>query len=86
MMQACFGDSQKAHKLSFCQVDLEEQRLKEKAAALTALQKVVLYSLRVFMFLLSLTLIGAALSCIVFASKFSQVSVAKVVQQCVRRI
>lgn len=78
-----FGDSQTAHRLSLWQVELEEQRLKEKAAALTLLQKVVLYSLRIFMFLLSLTLIGLALTCIYFASRFSQVSVAKVVQQCV---
>lgn len=54
------------------QVDLEEQRLKEKAAALTLGQKVVLYSLRVLMFLLSLTLIGVALYCIVLASNFRQ--------------
>lgn len=62
-------------------MDLEEQRLKEKAAALTLLQKVVLYSLRIFMFLLSLTLIGVALYCIILASDFSQVSVAKAVRQ-----
>lgn len=60
-------------------MDLEEQRLKEKAAALTLRQKAVLYSLRVLMFLLSLTLIGVALYCIVLASNFSQVSVAKAV-------
>lgn len=67
-----------AHRLSFCQVDLEEQRLNEQAAALTLLQKIVLYSLRVLMFLLSLTLIGVALYCIILATNFSQVSAAKV--------
>lgn len=63
---------------SFCQVDLEEERLKEKAAALTLFQKVILYSLRVFMFFLSLTLIGAALYGIISATNFSQVNDLKV--------
>lgn len=63
---------------SFCQVDLEEERLKEKAAALTLCQKVILYSLRVFMSFLSLAFIGATLYCIILATNFSQVNDRKV--------
>lgn len=63
---------------SFCQVDLEEERLNEKAATLTLCQKVLLYSLRVFMLILSLTFIGVALYCIILATNFSQVNDRKV--------
>lgn len=59
-------------------MDLEEERLKEKAATLTLCQKVILYSLRVFMLILSLTLIGGALYCIILATNFSQVNDLKV--------
>nr|XP_020473241.1 transmembrane channel-like protein 4 [Monopterus albus] len=54
------------------QVDLEEERIKKQAAALTSCQKVVLYSLRVLMFLISCGLIGAAFYCIFLATNFSQ--------------
>ncbi|XP_072250273.1 transmembrane channel-like protein 7 [Leuresthes tenuis] len=54
------------------QLDLEEQRRKEQAASLTTCQKVVLYSLRVFMFFFALGLNGAALYGISEATNFSQ--------------
>ncbi|XP_077951006.1 voltage-gated chloride channel TMC4 [Gasterosteus aculeatus] len=54
------------------QVDLEEESRKKKTAALTLGQKLILYSLRVFMFLVSLGLIVAACYGIFMATNFSQ--------------
>ncbi|XP_018538095.1 transmembrane channel-like protein 7 [Lates calcarifer] len=54
------------------QVDLEEERIKKQAAALTLCQKILLYSLRVFMFFLALGLIIAAFYGISEATNFSQ--------------
>uniref|UniRef100_H3DP10 Transmembrane channel-like protein n=1 Tax=Tetraodon nigroviridis TaxID=99883 RepID=H3DP10_TETNG len=54
------------------QVDLEEERLKNQAAALTLKQKVFLYSLRVLLLFLALGLIAAALFGIFQATQFSQ--------------
>ncbi|XP_008320878.1 transmembrane channel-like protein 7 isoform X2 [Cynoglossus semilaevis] len=54
------------------QVDLEEQRIKRKAAALTLCEKITLYSLRVLMGILSLGLICSAFICIGLATNFSQ--------------
>ncbi|XP_034144608.1 transmembrane channel-like protein 7 [Esox lucius] len=54
------------------QLDLEEQRLQKKAASLTLGQTVGLYSLRMFLMLLSITLIGVAFYCIFKATVFSQ--------------
>ncbi|XP_042345811.1 transmembrane channel-like protein 4 [Plectropomus leopardus] len=54
------------------QVDLEEESIKKRAAALTLCQKIVLYSLRVSMGLLSVALIVAAFYCIFMATVFSQ--------------
>ncbi|KAF7657228.1 hypothetical protein LDENG_00030420 [Lucifuga dentata] len=54
------------------QVDLEEERIKKKAASLTLSQKIVLYSLRVLMAFLAFGLIIAALYCIFQATIFSQ--------------
>lgn len=54
------------------QVDLEEERIKKRAAALTLCQKVVLYSLRVFMCFVSFGLIIAAFYGIFMATVFSQ--------------
>uniref|UniRef100_A0A8C3AN74 Transmembrane channel-like protein n=2 Tax=Cyclopterus lumpus TaxID=8103 RepID=A0A8C3AN74_CYCLU len=54
------------------QVDLEEEIIKKKAAALTLCQKIVLYSLRVFMFFVSFGLIVAAFYGIFMATNFSQ--------------
>eukprot|EP00066_Takifugu_rubripes_P010122 XP_003977688.1 PREDICTED: transmembrane channel-like protein 4 [Takifugu rubripes] len=54
------------------QVDLEEERLKKQAAALTLKQKIILYSLRVILFFLALGLIIAALVGIFMATQFSQ--------------
>ncbi|CAF97899.1 unnamed protein product, partial [Tetraodon nigroviridis] len=58
--------------VSSCQVDLEEERLKNQAAALTLKQKVFLYSLRVLLLFLALGLIAAALFGIFQATQFSQ--------------
>ncbi|XP_026107763.1 transmembrane channel-like protein 7 isoform X2 [Carassius auratus] len=54
------------------QVDLEEERLKKKAASLTLGQTVSLYALRVFLNLVVLILIGAAFYGIAEATQFSQ--------------
>ncbi|KAK5862196.1 hypothetical protein PBY51_017619 [Eleginops maclovinus] len=54
------------------QVDLEEESMKKRAATLTLLQKIVLYSLRVSMCVLSLGLIIAAFFGIFKATEFSQ--------------
>lgn len=54
------------------QVDLEEERIKKKAASLTQVQKVCLYSMRLVLFLLALGFIVAAVAAIVFATNFSQ--------------
>lgn len=55
-------------------MDLEEERLKKQAAALTLKQKIILYSLRVILFFLALGLISAALVGIFIATQFSQVN------------
>ncbi|XP_037836038.1 transmembrane channel-like protein 4 isoform X2 [Kryptolebias marmoratus] len=54
------------------QVDLEEERIKKRAASLTPWRKVALYTLRVLMFLIALGLIGTAFYGIFEATKFSQ--------------
>ncbi|XP_037129691.1 transmembrane channel-like protein 7 [Syngnathus acus] len=54
------------------QVDLEEQFMKQKAAALTFCQKLILYSLRIFMGFVALGLIVAACFSIFTATVFSQ--------------
>ncbi|XP_068180870.1 transmembrane channel-like protein 7 isoform X2 [Antennarius striatus] len=54
------------------QVDLEEESLKKRAATLTLVQKVILYSLRVLLFFLALGLIIAAFYGIFIATNFSQ--------------
>ncbi|XP_047196907.1 transmembrane channel-like protein 7 [Hippoglossus stenolepis] len=54
------------------QVDLEEERLKKRAAALTLCQKVVLYSLRIFLHLVAFGLIIGAFYGISLAANFSQ--------------
>ncbi|KAJ8005096.1 hypothetical protein DPEC_G00143100 [Dallia pectoralis] len=54
------------------QLDLEEQRLQNKAASLTLGQTVGLYSLRVFLMVISITLIGVAFFCIFRSTAFSQ--------------
>ncbi|KAF4103044.1 transmembrane channel-like protein 7 [Onychostoma macrolepis] len=59
------------------QVDLEEERLKKKAASLTLGQTVSLYALRVFLNLVVLILIGATFYCIARATQFSQSNVEK---------
>ncbi|XP_060937486.1 transmembrane channel-like protein 7 [Limanda limanda] len=58
------------------QVDLEEERLKKRAAALTSCQKVFLYSLRIFLHLVAFGLIGAAFYSIFLAADFSQKNIA----------
>lgn len=63
---------------SFCQVDLEEERLKKRAAALTSRQKIILYSLRVLMCFLAFGLIIAAFYGIFRTTIFSQVNDVKV--------
>ncbi|KAI3361089.1 hypothetical protein L3Q82_013288 [Scortum barcoo] len=55
------------------QVDLEEERIKKRAAALTLSKKFILYSLRVSMGVLALGLIIAAFFGIFVATSFSQV-------------
>ncbi|KAJ4930635.1 hypothetical protein JOQ06_024944 [Pogonophryne albipinna] len=55
------------------QVDLEEESIKKRAAALTLSQKIVLYSLRVSMCFVSFGLIIAAFYGIFAATEFSQV-------------
>ncbi|KAI1885870.1 hypothetical protein AGOR_G00208220 [Albula goreensis] len=54
------------------QVDLEEERIKLKAASLTLGQTVGLYSLRAFLNLIVLGLIIGAFICIFLATQFSQ--------------
>uniref|UniRef100_A0A8C1VHJ2 Transmembrane channel-like protein n=2 Tax=Cyprinus carpio TaxID=7962 RepID=A0A8C1VHJ2_CYPCA len=54
------------------QVDLEEERLKKRAASLTLGQTVSLYALRVFLNLIVLILIGATFYGIAEATQFSQ--------------
>lgn len=63
-----------SHRVSFPQVDLEEERLKKKAASLTLGQTVSLYVLRVFLNIVVLILIGATFYGIAKATQFSQVS------------
>lgn len=60
--------------LFLCQVDLEEESIKKRAAALTLCQKIVLYSLRVSMTFVSFGLIVAAFYGIFVATDFSQVN------------
>ncbi|XP_068998750.1 voltage-gated chloride channel TMC4 [Embiotoca jacksoni] len=72
----CLGD--KATKLKQknvhyqLQVDLEEESIKKRAAALTLGQKIILHSLRVFMGFIALVLIVAAFYGIFVATNFSQ--------------
>ncbi|XP_065154389.1 transmembrane channel-like protein 7 isoform X5 [Paramisgurnus dabryanus] len=54
------------------QVDLEEESLKRKAAALTLNQAISLYTFRVFLNLVVLALIGGAFYAIALATQFSQ--------------
>ncbi|XP_061072013.1 transmembrane channel-like protein 7 [Conger conger] len=54
------------------QVDLEEERIKLKAASLTLAQIIGLYSLRAFLNFIVLLLIGASFYCIFLATDFSQ--------------
>ncbi|XP_047455534.1 transmembrane channel-like protein 7 [Mugil cephalus] len=54
------------------QVDLEEERIKKRAAALDMNKKIALYSVRVVMFLFAAGLIAAAFYCIFRATTFSQ--------------
>lgn len=63
--------------LLFSQVDLEEESIKKRAAALTLSQKIVLYSLRVSMCFVSFGLIIAAFYGIFAATEFSQVNKVK---------
>lgn len=72
----CSGDPWSP--FSFCQVDLEEERLKKRAAALTLKQKTILYSLRVAMWCLAFLFIIGAFFSIFRATVFSQVNEAKV--------
>lgn len=58
---------------SLHQVDLEEESIKKRAASLTLCQKIVLYSLRVFMCFVAFGLIIAAFYGIFLATNFSQV-------------
>ncbi|XP_008284064.1 transmembrane channel-like protein 4 [Stegastes partitus] len=53
-------------------VDLEEERIKQQAAALTLSQRALLYSLRVCMWFVALGLIAAAFYGIFVATNFSQ--------------
>ncbi|XP_058504497.1 transmembrane channel-like protein 7 [Solea solea] len=73
---SCLGDQAtklKQKNINYqLQVDLEEQRLKRRAAELTLGQKVLLYSLRVLMGVLSLGFIFAAFYGIALATDFSQ--------------
>lgn len=72
----CIGDRatklKQGNVLYRLQVDLEEEAIKRRAAALTLKQKVVLYSLRVAMFFVSLGLIIAAFFAIFEATNLSQ--------------
>ncbi|XP_028984157.1 transmembrane channel-like protein 7 [Betta splendens] len=72
----CLGDTattlQQKNLHYQLQVDLEEERIKKQAAALTSKEKVVLYSVRVLMGFLALGLIIAAFYCIFLATNFSQ--------------
>ncbi|KAM3873219.1 transmembrane channel-like protein 7 [Diretmus argenteus] len=54
------------------QMDLEEERIKKKAASLTLFQKIVLYSLRIFLALVAFGLITAAFYGIIQTTNFSQ--------------
>lgn len=62
-----------SHCVFLPQVDLEEERLKKKAASLTLGQTVSLYVLRVFLNIVVLILIGATFYGIAEATQFSQV-------------
>ncbi|KAM9353480.1 voltage-gated chloride channel TMC4 [Symphorus nematophorus] len=72
----CLGDQATKLKqkniLYRLQVDLEEESIKKRAAALTTTEKLILYSLRVSMGLVSLGLIFAAFYGIFEATVFSQ--------------
>uniref|UniRef100_A0A3B4E1W5 Transmembrane channel-like protein n=1 Tax=Pygocentrus nattereri TaxID=42514 RepID=A0A3B4E1W5_PYGNA len=57
------------------QVDLEEERIKQKAASLTLTQTVGLYSFRIFLHLVVLAMIVGAFFGIAAATQFSQVSI-----------
>lgn len=54
------------------QVDLEEERIKRKAASLTQAQKVCLYSTRILIVIVTMGFIAAAITGIVYATDFSQ--------------
>ena len=54
-------------------MDLEEERIKNKAASLTLAQKALLYTLRIFLSLVAFGLIIAAFFGIYAATVFSQV-------------
>ncbi|XP_041797877.1 transmembrane channel-like protein 7 [Chelmon rostratus] len=72
----CLGDQATRLKqkriLYRLQVDLEEESLKKRTAALTLKQKIIFYSLRVFMCLVAFGLIIGALYGISAATAFSQ--------------
>lgn len=72
----CLGDSAtklKQKNIHYqLQVDLEEERIKSKAASLTLTQKIFLYLLRSFLSLVAFGLIIAAFYCIFKATVFSQ--------------
>ncbi|XP_026227641.1 transmembrane channel-like protein 7 isoform X2 [Anabas testudineus] len=73
---SCLGDGNtrlKQKNIHYrLQVDLEEERIKKQAAALTLRQKLFLYTLRVFMGVVAFGLIIGAFWCISLASNFSQ--------------
>lgn len=73
-----FKPSFKIHSSVFLsQVDLEEERLKQKAASLTLGQTVALYALRVFLNLVVFALIGGTFFGIAQVTQFSQVQNSK---------
>lgn len=59
-------------------MDLEEERLQQKAAALTLGQAIALYALRVFLNLVVLALIGGTFYGIAVVTQFSQVQNIKI--------
>ncbi|XP_051577002.1 transmembrane channel-like protein 7 isoform X2 [Myxocyprinus asiaticus] len=72
-LQGDRGTKLKQNNLHYrLQVDLEEERLKQKAASLTLGQTVSLYGLRVFLNLVVLGLIGGTFYGIAEATQFSQ--------------
>uniref|UniRef100_A0A665VSW4 Transmembrane channel-like protein n=1 Tax=Echeneis naucrates TaxID=173247 RepID=A0A665VSW4_ECHNA len=77
----CLGDQatklKQKNMLYRLQVDLEEESRKKQAAALSLSQKVVLYSLRIFMGLVAFGLIIGAFYGIFEATNFSQVSLSR---------